>query len=66
MAEICSSRQNILVGHPPSPCYTNKIIGLTRIEVLRTFMTGLIADPTDEIPFAASFVSSASESESSS
>lgn len=66
MAEVYISRQNLLVGHPPSPCYSNKIIGLRRIEVLRTSRIDLIVDPSDEIPFAANFVSSASETESSS
>lgn len=66
MAEVCLTRQTLLVGHPPSPCFTNKIIGLRRIEILRTSRINLLAPPSDETPFAACFQSSTSQSDSSS
>lgn len=66
MVEVCSSWDNLLVGHPPSPCFTNKTKGLRRTEVLQTSRFDLVADLSDGIPFATSFISSTSEYESSS
>lgn len=34
MAEICSHPQNLMVGHPPMPYYSTKIIVLRHIEIL--------------------------------
>lgn len=66
MSEVCIDMQNLLIGHPPSQCFTNKLIGLRRIEVLRTSKIDLTTPPSHEIPFGASFQSSPSKSMSSS
>lgn len=66
MAEVCLSHQNLLVGQPHSPCFTNNFIGLRRIEVLRTTRIDLTVPPSDEIPFEASFLNSPSQSNSTS
>lgn len=66
MYEVCIDIHNLLVGHPPSQCFTNKLIGLRRIEVLRTSRIDLTIPPSDEIPFDANFQSSPSRSTSSS
>ena len=66
MSEVCIDMQNLLIGHPLSQCFTNKLIGLRRIEVLRTSRIDLTIPPSDEIPFDASFLSSPSKSMSSS
>lgn len=66
MAEVYNDIQNLLVGHPPSQCFTDKIIGLGRIEVLRTSRIDLLFPLSDEIAFDATFLSSPSKKDSSS
>lgn len=53
MAEVCLRKENLMVHHSLVPCYTNKIIGLRRIEAYHSSRLNLTIPPSDEIPACA-------------
>lgn len=62
MAEARLRRENLMVHHPLTPCFTNKIMGLRRIEIMRTYKS--YGPPSDEIPFFSNSSDSSSNSDS--